>query len=186
MKTLKQYIIEVQEAGFPIGDIEAVKSAYRKKYAKLYKQDHAKSRKRLELSLSLEEHRKLEAAADESRMRIGTLAVRLIFAALHKTQPQVREDLVRQAVAATRRVGTLINQWVRISNQQNDLHLEHILACEKLLQSLEVQVVGIFSTPRDLVDEVGKALELNPNLAMPIASIILQHFSKSAAHGNHR
>ncbi len=184
MKTLKQYLLEMQEAGYT-GNIEAVKAEYRKKYTKLYKQNHAKSKKRLELTLSVEQHLKLKTAADENRTRIGTLAVRLIFAALHKAQPLVREDIVRDAVAATRRVGTLVNQWVRISNQHNNLHLEHVLACQKLLQELEMQVVGILSQPRDVIVDVNKAIEANPQLIVPLANVILQHIAKNA-YGNDR
>jgi uncharacterized protein (DUF1778 family) len=179
MKTLKQYIIELQEAGFPIGNIEAVKAEYRKKYAKLYKVNYAKSKKRLELTLSPDEYEKLKTAADESRTRIGSLAVRLIYAALQKTQlPLVREDVVRDAVVAIRRVGTLVNQWVRLSSQHQNLHLEHILACEKLLLQLEVQVVGILRQPRDLMKDLDKAIETTPQMIVPLCNVILQHISK--------
>jgi hypothetical protein len=183
MKTLKQYIIEVQEAGYPIGDIEAVKAEYRKKYAKLYRQNYAKSKKRLELTLTAIDYEKLKTAASESHMRIGTLAVRLIFAALHKAQPLVREDLVNQTVTAIRRVGTLVNSWVRLSHQKDNLYLDNILACEKLLQNLEVQVVGILTQEPDLLEEVERVLEKNPSLIQPFSNIIVKIVSKNG-NGN--
>ena len=185
MKTLKQYLLEVQEAGIPIGDIEAIKAQYRKRYAAIYRKDYSKFKRRLELTLTLDEHEKVKSAAAASRMRIGPFAVRLIFAALHNTPvPQGREDLVNQVVAATRRAGNLINQMVRKSHQKDELYLEDILACQRLLQDLEVQVVGILTEPRDIVSEVKTSLERSPELAHVLAAIVLEHLHKQG-NGNH-
>jgi hypothetical protein len=187
-KNLKQYIIELQEAGYT-GTIEAAKEEFRKKYAKLYRQDYAKSKKRLELTLTSDEHEKLKAAAKESHMKIGTLSVRFVMAALHRVSPQVREDIVRDAVAVVRKTHNTLNQWVRISNKNNNLYLENILACEKLLQSTEKMVEEILTRPRDILHEVEKALELNPDLINPLLLILLQHLSKqvtTSANGDYR
>lgn len=177
MKTFKQYVIEVQAAGFIIEDLQALRIEYRRKYSQVYKRKYTAKRRRLELTLTLELHAKLKAAADENHMKIGQLAVRLIEASLHQTQFQAREDLVRQAVAEIKRVGTLTNQLVRLSHQKNDLHLDDLLRIEKLLQSLQVQIVELLSQ-RDFLEYAKAAIDLNPSLISALAILVLENMHR--------
>ncbi len=185
MKTLKEYIMEVQAAGYSTDDIESLKKAYRKKYKKVYDKMYAKVKKRLQLTLTVEQFEILENTAKSRKMKTGQFAVGLIFAALQsKPAPQGREDLVFEVVVATRKVGTLINQWVRISQKNNGLHLDHILACEKLLRDFEVKALGILNRKLDLLIEVDNVLDLNPNLIQPFTNTILKHISKNTNGSN--
>ena len=162
MKTLKEYIWALQEAGHEITDIEAVKAEYRRKYRKLYKQNYAKSRKRKELAFSIDQYQMLETAAKEAGMKVGPFAIRLIFSALQNAPLQVQEVRLREFVSALRPGFTLLNQWVRKSNQHDNLYLDDIRQAYSLLQQIEKEVVAILKRPIELIKEVEKALLSKP------------------------
>jgi hypothetical protein len=183
MKTKKEYFLACKEAGYT-GSDEALSAEWIKLKRKAYRKVLKEFTKRLELALTIEQYTILGNAAKERGMRIGQFAVNVIFASLQNLpMPQGREDLLNEFVAATRRVGNLINQLVRKSHQKDNLFLDDIMLCHHLLQGFVEQGLEILSRELDWLEELDRRLELNPSLIQPFTAIVLKHIAKKG-NGN--
>lgn len=178
MKTLKQYLFELQNQGYDLSDLEAVKAEYRKKYQKVMRQQYQKTKKRKELTFSLDQYHILESASKAASMKVGEFAIQCIMKSLGTNTVVVREDAhTRDIVSATHRCSNLLNQWVRIANKTQSIQEKHIKNCQSLLKQLDAEVRRILLTPIDLEKQVKKALSENPNRVHRFARIIIQHLS---------
>ncbi len=129
-------------------EVERAKLKYRKLYKQAKQREYAQSRKRVELTYSLNEYEQFEREARKARMNVPSYLRKAINASRKNQAFLPNDSTLHDLQMEIRRIGNNINQLTYLSQRNKHVSPETIASARVQLNQIEDQIKQAFLLPR--------------------------------------
>ncbi|KAA3597466.1 MAG: plasmid mobilization relaxosome protein MobC [Calditrichaeota bacterium] len=168
--------IEIRK--FPSGEILSGNKIQRKEYQKKYHQNYWSKNKRIQITFSNSEFKRIQKSAKKHKMKVGQFLKQCIFAYLEKSFIPENEEKIHTIELSIRKIGNNVNQIARNSNRFGLLRVLEVQRLHRLLNSLEIEIRRNLRVPIDALKMIQNEIENSDEFLNKVEWLIYHHKMK--------
>ena len=148
-----------------------IRDEHSKSYMAAYRKEYSEKNKRVNVTLSNDEFKRVKQLAESNRKKVTSFAKDLLIQEVDKVYLLPEDEKIESLILQIRSIGNNINQLTRHIHRSGFIGPDDVNQLRAALKKIEKVVEGKLSQPDDLLSLVKNEIKTNPTFLSQLVEI---------------